>query len=103
VSRGDEIAELWRRRFYLGKFFWRHGPGFAEIRDRRMQRTARLIIEDPAHLRWLDALSRGTEKTAVPGAVLAEFAAKNLLHEVGDCVWLTPYRIRRWPSHPMAV
>jgi hypothetical protein len=103
VSSGAEIAELWRRRFYLGKFFWRRGPGFAEIRDRRMQRTARLVIDDPEHLRWLDVLSRGTAKTAVPGAVLADFAAKHLVHQAGDIVWLTPYRIRRWPSHPMAL
>ena len=68
-----------------------------------MQRIARRIIDDPAELRWLEVLSRGAEKTAVPGDVLADFAAKNLVHEAGECVWLTPYRIRRWPCHPMAV
>jgi len=103
VSYGTEIAALWQRRFYVGKCFWRRGPGFIEVRDRRMPRTTRLTIDDAEHLAWIDALSRGVAKAAVPGKVLADFTAMHLVHEVGDSVWLIPYQIRRWPSRPLAV
>src|SRR5438105_12027355 len=33
VAYGDVISEGWRRKFYIGKCFWRKGPGFIEVRD----------------------------------------------------------------------
>jgi hypothetical protein len=100
---GDQLAELWRRRFHLGKCFWRQGPGFIEVRDHRSARPARITITDPERLAAVEVMSAGAAAGDVPAPVLDEFAATGLSHQVGRSVWWTPYRIRRWPTPPLAV
>lgn len=102
-AHGGQLAQLWRRKFHLGKCFWRQGPGFIEVRDHRSARPVRITIEDPERIRVVDRLSAGAAADSVPGTVLAEFAAAGLSHQVGRSVWWTPYRIRRWPTPPLAV
>jgi len=100
---GPQIAELWRSRFYVGKCFWRRGPGFVEIRDRRSARPVHVTIDDPDLVSAIEPLSRGASLGEIPGRVLDHFTATGFVHRVEECVWWTPYRIRRWPSPPMVV
>src|ERR1039458_9112689 len=40
---GAEIAEVWRRKFYLGKCFWRQGPGRSEEHTSELQSLRHLV------------------------------------------------------------
>lgn len=100
---GAEIAEVWRRKFYLGKCFWRQGPGFIEVRDRRSARQVRITFDDPDCIAAIETMSHGADISAVPRKVLSAFAGAGLIHSVGDRVWWVPYRVRRWPSPPLSV
>lgn len=100
---GAQIAELWRARFYVGKCFWRQGPGFVEVRDRRSARQVHVTIDDPQFVSAIEPLSRGAALGEIPEHVLDHFTEAGFVHRVEEYVWWTPYRIRRWPSPPVAV
>jgi hypothetical protein len=100
---GDEIAQMWDRKFYLGRCFWRQGPGFIEVRDRRSARQMRITIEDPNRLEAIGDMTQPVLAATITPSILDEFTHTGLVHRLGDWVWWTPYRIRRWPSPPLAV
>jgi Family of unknown function (DUF5825) len=102
-ARADAALADWRDTFYLGKCFHRHGPGFIQVRDRRLGMLIRFTIDDPAYLSTVDALIAGAPRSAVPPQVLADFVGEHLVGEVGDLVWWLPYRVRRWPWPAMVV
>lgn len=102
-AHASDTAGLWARRFHLGMCFWRHGPGFIEVRDLRSSPRVRLVIDDPGRLAAVEVLSRGAHAAQVPGDVMDDFTAGRLVHRVGQHAWWVPYRIRRWPSPPMIV
>lgn len=103
TSYGAEVVQAWRRKFYVGKCFWRRGPGFIEVRDRRSARLARMTIADPGFITAIEAMTAGAELSRIPRGVLAELSRARLAHAVGEHAWWVPYRIRRWPSPPLAV
>lgn len=96
-SAGDRIAAEWRNSFHLAKCGYRLGPGFLEIRDRRMDSFRRLLIRNPGGERVIAPLLHGVPAGALPEPMLARYLRADLLHQVGRFVWWTPYRIRRWP------
>jgi hypothetical protein len=102
-GRASGALDDWRSTFYLGKCFHRRGPGFVQVRDRRLGVLARFTIDDPAYLSAVDTLVGGAPRAAVPPHVLADFASEHLVGEVGDLVWWLPYRVHRWPWPAMVV
>lgn len=102
-AQGAEIADVWRRKFAFAKCFWRAGPGFAEIRDRRSARPRRLVVDDPVLLAAIPRLAEGMPIAAMEPAVRDWLRGSGLGLRLGDHFWWAPYRIRRWPSPPLAV
>lgn len=94
---GEDIAARWRASFHAAKCGYRQGPGFIEIRDRRADSFRRLVIKSTRHDEMIEPLLRGVPAAALPDAVAASYLKANLLHQVGQYLWWTPYRIRRWP------
>jgi hypothetical protein len=103
AAQGDEIADVWRRKFTFAKCFWRQGQGFVEVRDRRTARHQRLVIDDDGLLAALPVLADGPRIDRVDPPVRDWLRGSGLGLRVGDHVWWAPYRIRRWPSPPLAV
>ncbi|MGW0801548.1 DUF5825 family protein [Nonomuraea sp. NPDC002799] len=96
--RLDDADRLsaWRRGFSLGRYVYRHGPGFVQVRDWRSGRLRRLTIDDPAYLAAIPALLRGTIVDAVATPMLQALATGGLVAIAGgQAIWL-PYRVRRW-------
>ncbi|MFF3615073.1 DUF5825 family protein [Streptomyces sp. NPDC002580] len=103
LTDGDEALHAWRTRHYLCKLVWRQGPGFVQIRDRRWGDLRRFTADEPHYREAIALLDRGTERTAVPADVLADFTAEHLVLRVGELVWWLPYRVSRWLQEAMAV
>lgn len=93
----DDIATAWRSSFHIAKCGYRLGPGFLEVRDRRMGSFRRLLIRNPLHDQVIQPLLRGLPATALAETAAARYRQADLLHRVGRFLWWTPYRIRRWP------
>jgi uncharacterized protein DUF5825 len=102
-AQGDEIADVWRRKFSFGKCFWRRGQGFVEIRDRRTARHRRQVIDDRDLLSAIPHLADGPPIDRLDPPVRDWLRGSGLGLRIGDHVWWAPYRIRRWPSPPLAV
>ncbi|MDQ1294194.1 MAG: hypothetical protein QG608_2077 [Actinomycetota bacterium] len=92
-------AELvhWRKTFYLCKCFYRRGPGFLQVRDRRRGVLSRFVIDDPRYLDAVDRLLDGAPVEDLPQDVLGDFVQEGLAGTAGTLGWWLPYRVRRWP------
>lgn len=99
---GDDLRE-WQGIFYLCRLVYRQGPGFVQVRDRRAGDLNCLTIDEPDYLAAVEVLRDGAPVSAVPGEILAAFAAEELVGVVGDLAWWMPYRVRHWPWPVMNV
>ncbi|MER5771866.1 DUF5825 family protein [Streptomyces sp. NPDC001985] len=97
AGAGDGIAAEWRDSFHAAKCGYRHGPGFIEVRDHRMDSFRRLVIRNPQHDQVIEPLLRGVPATGLAEAVTGRYQRAGLLHRAGRHLWWTPYRLRRWP------
>jgi hypothetical protein len=92
----------WASTFFLGKFHYRHGPGFMEVRDHRSGNLNRIIIDEPDYLEAIATLIRDPA-AAIPGDILDDLVGEALVIPVGDRHWWAPYRPYRWPQPPFHV
>lgn len=104
AGTGDNESE-WRERFRSGLFYYRHGPGFIQIKDLR-EDAAVLILDDPVLIsvftRALEPMSLGRLSHDEREAVDALIAERILLRLGADVVTL-PHRMKRWPIPAYAV
>jgi len=98
----------WGLRHEYGLFYYRHGPGFVSVVDRRRPAEAqRYVIHDPDMLDVLHAGENGESVTPHRGPAW-EAAMNTLLEErmvllFGDTLVTLPGRMRRWPVRYDAV
>jgi hypothetical protein len=97
----DPRYTAWHAAYRPGLCYYRHGPGFLEVKDiRDPQAGARFTLDDPTltgtFLRCLDPvrLSALTGETRQAAELLAR---ERLLLRVGGYLTTAPYRMRRWP------
>lgn len=95
-------ADDWRATHTFGLLYFRRGPGFLSVIDRRSGRTDRIVLDEPAAV---DVLTRAlggcgwADLTTTPGhtAAATDLVRDGLILRVGDqCVTL-PVRMRTWP------
>ncbi|MEU0302701.1 DUF5825 family protein [Streptomyces sp. NPDC006175] len=96
--RGSEALAIWRARYHIGRCFYRRGPGFLQIRDRRHAGLRRLTVSDEAYVSAVEALAAGAGSDSVPATAMQVFEKHHLVVRIGDGVWWAPYRLRRWAS-----
>ncbi|MEU7027769.1 DUF5825 family protein [Streptomyces sp. NPDC046275] len=96
--RGAEALRIWRARYHVGRCFFRRGPGFLQIRDRRKGGLRRLTVADEAYVSAVEALAADRGEDAVPAPAMAVFEKHHLAVRIGDGVWWAPYRLRRWAA-----
>ncbi|GLF94917.1 DUF5825 family protein [Streptomyces yaizuensis] len=94
---GGDVTAAWRDTFHAAKCGYRHGPGFIEVRDHRMDTFRRLVIRNPQHEQIVEPLLRGVPATDLAEAVSTRYQRAGLLHRAGGHLWWAPYRLRRWP------
>lgn len=106
-STDSTVAEAglvdWRRTYYLDKCFYRRGPGFVQIRDRRAGSLNLITIDDPAYLTVFEQLEHGAPASAVDVDIAREYEAEDLVAAFADTLLWLPYRLRRWPLPSMIV
>ncbi|MCC3774893.1 hypothetical protein K6I33_005412 [Streptomyces sp. UNOB3_S3] len=99
VGRGGErVRDAWRESYFFCKCFYRHGPGFLQVRDWRTGELRRITIDDPAYRAAVEPLLHGQVSTSVAPAVLDAFTGAGLVDILGEYAWWMPYRVRRWPQ-----
>jgi hypothetical protein len=104
----SRAVQWWRLRHQYGLFYYRQGPGFVSVVDRRRPAEAqRYVVHDPAFLDVLRAGLNGEPMTRHDSPA-AEAAMEVLREErtvlpFGDLLVTLPCRIRRWPVRYDAV
>jgi hypothetical protein len=96
VPANPPALARWRAHHFLGRCFYRHGPGFLQIRDRRDDQLCLYTVDQPEHLASIAALTGGASFPTEPAAV-GELVAAGLVHRFGGQLWWAPYRLHRWP------
>jgi hypothetical protein len=99
----EEATRDWRATFFPCKCVCRRGPGFIEVRDRRLGSLEMFTIDDPRHIAAIEAISEGVAADEVPPDVRCDLAEADLLAEHAGYLWWLPMRVRRWPFPSMAV
>jgi hypothetical protein len=90
-------ADRWRRSFFFGKCLFRRGPGFTEVRDRRLGTLEMLTIDEPEHLAAIRILVEGVPAELVPATVRRDLADADLIVEQAGHLWWLPTSAYRWP------
>jgi hypothetical protein len=94
--RGDEVLAVWRTRYHVGRCFFRRGPGFLQIRDRRHAGLRRLTVSDGALVSAIDSLLADRGADSMPDQAMSVFEKQRLVVRIGGGVWWAPYRLKRW-------
>jgi hypothetical protein len=97
LGQPDAVFATWRDTFFPGKCMYRHGPGFAQVRDRRSGGLELFTIDDPRHLAAISTAAEGARADQVPPNVRRDLATAGLLAGHDGHVWWLPARVRRWP------
>lgn len=96
-------ASEWLRTHYVGKCFFRRGPGFIQVRDRRHGHLARFTIDEHDYIESIPRLLYGGSTNSIAPHVLASYGNEHLVLHLRDrAVWL-PYQVRRWPRPSIVV
>lgn len=109
VPELDEAALRWRRTHAYGRCYWRAGPGFVLVKDRREGRdAAQFLLDDPATRGVFEALAvpRRAESLGTAPEVrkaLAELEEEALVLGLGPWRVALPFRMRCWPVPFIAV
>ena len=101
VTAAPAAFEEWRALHRYGICFWRSGPGFATITDRRSDGAAHQYILDTPD--YLDAFIRAEkvvlrdELAAGSAEALEALEADNLVLSLYGWSLALPFRMRHWP------
>lgn len=93
--------EAWRRAHRYGICYWRAGPRFSAIVDRRKEKEAHHYILDTAE--YLDVFTTATTVVAREALLVIDSDALNTLEQEGLILSLKgwsltlPFRMRHWP------
>ena len=101
-------VQWWRLRHQYGLFYYRQGPGFVSVVDRRRPAEAqRYVIDDPVMLDVLRAGLTGepVDRHDSPTArsALDELRDERTVMLLGQLLVTLPCRMRRWPVRYDAV
>ncbi len=99
----EEVTRDWRATFFPCKCVFRRGPGFIEVRDRRLGSLETFTIDDPRHIAAIEAMEEGVAADEVPADVRRDLAEADLLAEHAGHLWWLPMRVHRWPFPSLSV
>jgi len=91
----------WRRVHRYGLLFWRRGPGFLTVVDRRREERAHhYLIEESGDQQVFQAAATVVARDMLAGIdaeALEELEAEGLVLSLGGFSLALPFRMRHWP------
>jgi hypothetical protein len=98
---GPPEIERWRKVHRYGTCFWRSGPDFITVTDRRDEALAhQFVLDTPAYVEVFSAaetvIARG-RLVQLDGEALQELEASNLILTIDGWSLALPFRMRHWP------
>lgn len=101
LNPGPPEFEKWRETHRYGTCFWRGGPGFVTIIDRRDDADAhQFVLDEPEHVEIFTAARTVTDRerlAALGDEALQELEANRLIHSMAGWSLALPFRMRHWP------
>jgi hypothetical protein len=99
-GNGYSTGLSWEEPHAYGRCFYRRGPGFLLVVDRRDSPEYRYTLDDADHIEAIGVLRTPTPLRETPPALkqaAADLAELNLVAVHAGRGLLLPYRLRRWP------
>jgi hypothetical protein len=90
----------WLDRHQYAQLYWRKGPNFVSVVDKRHETQTRYVLDERDLLAVFDALAVPVRPESMPAAwhePLHELLDAHLAMQVDGWVTRLPYRLRRWP------
>lgn len=103
AGKGPMPVDRWRSARSFGLFYFRKGPDFISVVDRRPESSSRIIVDDGATMevfqRCLDACA-WSEATRSPehAAVMRDLIDERMVIRFGDHCVTVPAHMRSWPT-----
>jgi hypothetical protein len=101
INPGPPEVEEWREAHRYGTCFWRSGPGFVTITDRRDESDAhQFVLDTPDYLEVFTAAETVTDRerlAALGDEALRELEANRLILSLEGWSLALPFRMRHWP------
>lgn len=101
ANTGPPEVERWRKAHRYGTCFWRGGPGFITITDRRDEADAhQYVLDSPEFVEVFSAAETLTPRdrlAAIGGEALEELEASRLILTIEGWSLALPFRMRHWP------
>lgn len=101
TNPGPPAIEEWRETHRYGTCFWRSGPGFVTITDRRDESDAhQFVLETADYLEVFRAADTVTDRerlAALGDEALRELEANRLILSLEGWSLALPFRMRHWP------
>jgi Family of unknown function (DUF5825) len=98
---GPPEIERWRKAHRFGTCFWRSGPDFITVTDRRDESDAhQYVLDTPDYVEVFSAAETLTERerlAALGGEALRELEASRLILTIEGWSLALPFRMRHWP------
>lgn len=98
---GPPEIEKWRKAHRYGTCFWRSGPGFITLIDRRDEADAhQYVLDTPDYVEVFSAAETLIERdrlAALGGEALEELEASRLILTIQGWSLALPFRMRHWP------
>jgi hypothetical protein len=98
---GPPTIDKWREAHRYGTCFWRSGPGFITITDRRDEMDAhQFVLDTPDYVEVFSAAETVTARerlATLGGDALQELEANRLILTIEGWSLALPFRMRHWP------
>lgn len=100
-SPGPPAIEDWRAKHRYGTCFWRSGPGFITITDRRDEADAhQYVLDTPDYVEIFstaETVTRREQLAALGNEALEELERSGLILSIEGSSLALPFRMRHWP------
>lgn len=90
----------WVDRHQYAQLYWRKGPNFVSVVDKRDETQTRYVLDEPDLLALFDALEAPVQPESLPTAwqePLRDLLDAHLAVQADGWITRLPYRLRRWP------
>jgi hypothetical protein len=101
IESAAESVRAWRESHFFGMFYWRRGPGFATLVDKRDPELGSEFVLDDRHTYAVFSQARQTSPRSaleeINTEALERLESENIVLTLSGWSLTLPYRMTHWP------